>query len=70
LTSVGDARSALKKVILMQERIDAMRADLTSANADLRALTEKVYAIDKRVIRIETMIEMSGRGPGQPRING
>jgi hypothetical protein len=70
VSAAGDAFAALKNVMLMQERIDGLRADIGRSSEDLKALTEKVFSIDKRVVRIETMIEMSGRGVGDgpPRI--
>ncbi|HEX8388196.1 MAG TPA: hypothetical protein VF636_04185 [Sphingomonas sp.] len=56
--------------MLMQERIDALRTDVAKQARDLETLTGKVFEIDKRVVRIETMIEMSARAAGQPRIEG
>lgn len=72
MSAFGDAMKALKNVMLMQERIDGLRQDNTRIADDLRTLTGHVFEIDKRVLRIETMIEMSrpsGSG-GQPRIEG
>jgi hypothetical protein len=71
MSSVGDAFTALKNVMLMQERIEGLKRDMAISNGDLRTLTEKVFELDKRVVRIETMIEMTaGRGPQPPRIEG
>lgn len=71
MSSIGDAFSALKNVMLMQERIDGLKRDIAVSNGDLRTLTEKVFELDKRVVRIETMIEMSaGRAATAPRIEG
>ncbi len=68
MSSVSDAFAALKNVMLMQERIDGLRNDITKNTIDLSRLTDRVFDLDKRVVRIETMIEMSGRAGGQPRI--
>jgi hypothetical protein len=68
VSSVSDAFAALKNVMLMQERIDGLRNDITKNTIDLSRLTDRVFDLDKRVVRIETMIEMSGRAGGQPRI--
>ena len=69
MSAVSDALAALKNVVLMQERLDVMRADLGRTATDLRALTDKVYSIDGRLLRIETMIEMSRGGGGSvPRL--
>ena len=69
MSAVSDALAALKNVVLMQERLDVMRADLGRTATDLRALTDKVYSFDGRLLRIETMIEMSRGGGGSvPRL--
>lgn len=70
MSAMSDAFAALKNVMLMEERIDGLRSDMSRSADDLRSLTEKVHSLDKRVLRIETMIEMSGRGGNQPRIEG
>ncbi|MFK9658413.1 hypothetical protein ACJEMS_23875, partial [Escherichia coli] len=72
MSTVGDAFSALKNVMLMQERIDGLRSDIRTVADDLRTVTSKVGNINERVIRIETMIEMtrSGQGGATPRIEG
>ena len=54
--------------MLMQERIDGLRGDLTRTAEDLRTLTDKVHTLDNRVARMEGMFEMGMRGSGQPRI--
>ena len=54
--------------MLMQERIDGLRNDITKNTVDLSRLTDRVFDLDKRVVRIETMIEMSGQGGGQRKI--
>jgi hypothetical protein len=71
LSAFGDAFAALKNVLLMQERLDSMRSDIGRISGDLKTLTEKVGSINDRVIRIETMIEMTERQSKQPpRIEG
>jgi hypothetical protein len=71
MSSVSDAFAALKNVMLMQERIDGLRNDITKNTIDLSRLTDRVFDLDKRVVRIETVIEMTGRQAAQqPRIEG
>jgi hypothetical protein len=70
MSALGDALAALKNVVLMQERIDVMRTEQVRISDDVRGLNDYVQAVDKRVIRIETMIEMSGRAGGSPRLEG
>ena len=72
MSAFGDAMKALKNVMLMQERIDSLRQDNARIAEDLRSLTAHVFEVDRRVLRIETMIEMSRPGgSGRPsRIEG
>ncbi len=70
MSTIGEAFAVLKNVLLLQERIDGLRGDIERSSADLKSLTEKVYALDSRVVRIETMIEMSARSGSQPRLEG
>lgn len=68
MSALGDALAALKNVVLMQERLDVMRSDLSRTAEDVRGLNDYISAVDKRVIRIEAMIEMGGRASSQSRI--
>ncbi len=71
MSSVSDAFAALKNVMLMQERIDGLRNDINKNTVDLNRLTDRVFDLDKRVVRIETMIEMTERQATQTtRIDG
>ncbi|MEN2787335.1 hypothetical protein ACFOKI_04090 [Sphingomonas qilianensis] len=71
MSAFGDAMIGLKNVMLMQERIDGLRGDMSRIADDLRAVTGKVQGLNERVIRIETMIDMSRASGGSvPRIEG
>ncbi len=70
MSTIGDALAALKSVVLMQERLDVMRAEQQRLADDVGGLNAYVTAVDKRLIRIETMVEMSQARGGQPRIEG
>jgi predicted nucleic acid-binding Zn-ribbon protein len=71
MSALGDALKALKDVVLMQERLDVMRAEQKRIADDVSGLSAYITAVDKRVVRIETMIEMTERQAKQPpRIEG
>lgn len=71
MSAMSDALAALKNVVLMQERLDVMRMQQARISEDLSGLNDYVLNVDKRVVRIETMIEMStARGVQSPRIEG
>lgn len=68
MSTLGDALAALRNVVLMQERLDVVRNELR----DLAQTVEKVQAyavsLDKRIVRIETLVEVSAMRAGQPRL--
>jgi len=70
VSTLSDAMAAIRNVVLMQERIATMQRSLDALAANVDGLNDYAVAIDKRVIRIETMIEMSGRAAGQAKLEG
>jgi archaellum component FlaC len=70
MSSLGDALEAIRNVVLMQERLEVMDRKVDRLATDVKGLSDYAAAIDKRVVRIETIIEMSARSSTQPRIEG
>lgn len=70
MSSLGDALEAIRNVVLMQERLEVMDRKVDRLATDVKGLSDYAGAIDKRVVRIETIIEMSARSSTQPRIEG
>jgi archaellum component FlaC len=70
VSALGDAMKAIKDVLLMQASIERLDGNLGRLSEDVRGLKQIAADIDKRVVRIETMIEMSGGGARQPRMEG
>ncbi|RHW19126.1 hypothetical protein D1610_03145 [Sphingomonas gilva] len=71
MSGLNDALTALKNVVLMQERLDVLRREMTDLSTNVAKVEAKVININDRVIRIETMIEMSrSGGMSPPRIEG
>jgi hypothetical protein len=68
MSAVSDAFTALKNVVLLQERLDSVRTDLISTAGDLKALTEKVVDIDKRLYAVERIIDLGAAQSRQKRI--
>lgn len=52
---------AVKGVMLMQERVDTLKSDVGEVTSELRDH-------ERRLIRLETMIEMGMRRAGPPRL--
>ena len=67
MSTFGDALAALKNVVLMQERLDMVRTELKDLAGTVGKVQAYAVSLDKRILRIETMIEMTRSG-GAPRI--
>lgn len=71
MSAIKDSLAALKSVILMQSDIEGLRRDVGSLTDGLTGLKDFCHVLDKRVVRIETMIEMTApRGSQPPLIEG
>jgi hypothetical protein len=70
VSSLGDALEAIRNVVLMQERLEVMDRKVDRLATDVKGLSDYAAAIDKRVVRIETIVEMGVRSSAQPRIEG
>ena len=68
MSTFGDAMRAVRQIVLMQADVERLHGDFFRLADDLRGVKDFANGIDKRVIRIETMIEMSRRDQDQPRI--
>ncbi len=68
MSAMGDAIVAIRNVMLMQERLDVLTRKVDRLADDVGDTNDYVLSVDKRVIRIETMIEMGRGGSASPRI--
>lgn len=70
MSTLSDALAALKNAVLLQERLDVLRREVSGLSDNVRRAEDRLVDVDKRVLVIETMIRMrTGRG-GQPMIEG
>jgi hypothetical protein len=70
MTAAEKAIGVLKNVLLFRETLERINKEMGELRGDITTLSHNVIDIDKRLVRIETMIEMSSRCLGQPRIEG
>ena len=70
MSALSDTFNALKNIVLLQERLEGVQRDVARISADLAGMNLYARDIDKRVVRIETMIEMTGRGGAVSKIEG
>ena len=67
MSAIGEALSAIKSIILIEERVKAQAAKLEK-------LAELVVGIDRRLVRVETTLELAmrraGPSPDLPRLPG
>ena len=65
MSAIGQAFTALKNVILLHERLDSVHKDVERLTADVRDLNRYAVEIDKRVARIEGVMEGVARASGK-----
>ena len=70
MSAVGDALAGIKQLLTLQLQVETLTTNATRQSDDLRRVSDSLAALDRRVVRIETMIEMTGRQAAQPRIEG
>jgi hypothetical protein len=57
VSAIGEAFTALKNVLLLHERLDRVQKDVERLSADVLGLNRYAVEIDKRVSRIEGVME-------------
>ena len=68
MSAFGDAYKAIESVILLRSRVEGLERSIDKVIDDLKQDGRDLLDHDRRLIRIETMIEMSGRVPNRQRI--
>lgn len=69
MSTVGDILKSVREVLLLQSQVERLEARVDEQNDEMRAISRDIIGLDKRLVRIETMIEMSAGRAGQaPRI--
>ncbi len=74
MSGLGEAFLALKNVMLLHERVEALKKELEGLADGQKDLNRSVADIDRRLARLEGFIQgaaaASGRGKKAPRIEG
>ncbi len=68
MSAFGDAYKAIESVILLRSRVETLERSLDRVIDDIKQDGRDLLDHERRLIRIETMIEMTGRSGGQPKI--
>ncbi len=68
MSAFGDAYKAIESVILLRSRVESLERALDKVTDDIKQDGRDLLDHERRLIRIETMIEMSGRVNSNPRI--
>jgi phage shock protein A len=66
MSALGDAMKGIRQILLMQDQIQRLEAVAVRQNQSIDQLADDLIAMDRRIIRIETMIEMTTGRPSQP----
>ena len=70
MSTLNDALKGIRQVLLMQDQIQRLEALAAKQALATDKLADDLISVDKRVVRIETMIEMTMRNaqstPAEP----
>ena len=66
MSTFGDAYTAIESVILLRSRVENLERALDKLMDDVKQDGRDLLDHERRLIRIETMIEMSGRSGQNP----
>ena len=69
MSAFGDAYKAIESVILLRSRVENLERALDRLADDVKQDGRDLLDHERRLIRLETIVEMSGRRGGQPRID-
>ena len=73
MSTLSDALKGVQRLLIMQEKIAALDSSIQTLAANHRQIVGEVVGIDKRLIRIETLVEVAtarGAPPSVPRLEG
>lgn len=70
MSAFGDAYKAIESVILLRSRVEALEKSVGKLVDEMKEQGRDLFDHERRLIRIETMIEMTRgtSGNGTPRI--
>lgn len=69
MSALGDALQGIKQLLLLQEQVRRLEAAGERQSQALERLADDIIGMDRRLVRIETMIEMTtGRSAYAPRL--
>jgi hypothetical protein len=63
--TVGDILAGVKQVLLLQEHVERLQKDMEGVANDVRRIRDYAGEIDRRVARIEGVMEGYGRAASQ-----
>jgi hypothetical protein len=63
-----NALTALKQVLLLQDRVERLEARVDTIAGDVDGLGDMSHDLDKRLYALERIVDLSARQARQPRI--
>ena len=70
MSTLGDALKGIKQLLLLEEQVRQIELLSDRQNAAIADMLRDHIALDKRVVRIETLVEVAAARGVQPRLEG
>ena len=68
MNMLSNALTALKQVVLLQDRVERLEKRLDTMNDDIDGLTDMIHDLDKRLYALERIIDIGAQQARQKRI--
>ena len=68
MSAIGDILKSVREVLLLQSQVELLTKEVSEQNTEMRAVSDKINDLDKRLYAMERIMELGARQSQQKRI--
>jgi hypothetical protein len=68
MSTIGDILKSVREVLLLQSQVELLTHEVSEQNREMRAVSDKIVDLDKRLYAMERIMELGARQAQQKRI--
>ncbi len=68
MSTIGDILKSVREVLLLQSQVELLTKEVSEQNKEMRAVSDKIVDLDKRLFSIERIMDLGARQSQQKRI--